>query len=158
MPDSLKLELRVYRLPEDASSQQCLVERAEEDLLCAISLYRNGSCGYKPLVTVCYLLHQALEKWLKLFIAVKGIPLNAKTHDLDSRIRAIEQIIDGLCDIRKDIEEIDPKLMDHKFPGDLRYNDTPPEIDEYINVLMHAVFRVRKLIKKHLNQISEGPS
>jgi hypothetical protein len=86
-----KLELLVYRLPEDASAQQPLIERAEEDLLCATSLYRRGAYGYSPLVTVCFLLYQALEKWLKVFIAVQGIPVSTKTHDFYSRFEAAKK-------------------------------------------------------------------
>lgn len=107
--NTLTSTLRVYRLPEEASSQQPLIERAEEDLLCALALYRQGACGYLPLVTVCYLLHQTLEKWLKLLIAVRGISASTRgQHDLYNRINAIEALIPEFSEIREDIEKVDP--------------------------------------------------
>jgi len=150
--DGLRSTLRLYRLPGDASAQQPLIERAEEDLLCALSLYRQGTCGYSPLVTVCFLLHQALEKWLKVLIAVKGIHVSAKTHDLYSRLEAAKEVDPEFEDIRKKIEEIELTIMDHKFPGDLRYNETPPDIEQYVEVLIKAAFATRKLVKRALKR------
>jgi len=144
--------LKVYRLPEDASSQQRLIERAEEDLLCAVALYRQGACGYLPLVTTCYLLHQALEKWLKLLIAVRGIPVSAKAHDLYNRIVALEKLDPEFKKIQEEIEGTDPMLMDHNFPGNLRYNEIPTDIEQYIKALISAVFRTRRLSKQYLDQ------
>lgn len=151
--DGLRSTLHVYRLPEDASSQQPLIERAEEDLLCAVTLYHRGACGYLPLVTTCYLLHQALEKWLKLLIAVRGISVSAKgPHDLYNRIVALEKLHPEFKEIRKEIEGVDPMLMDQKFPGNLRYNEIPTDIEQYIKALMSAVFRTRRLARQYLDQ------
>lgn len=150
--DSLRSTLHVYRLPEDANSQQPLIERAEEDLLCAVALYRRGACGYLPLVTTCYLLHQALEKWLKLLIAVRGISVSTKgQHDLYNRIVALESSVPEFKKIREEIERIDPMLMDHKFPGNLRYNEIPTDIEQYIKALISAVFKTRRLVKRCLD-------
>lgn len=64
---ALKSALHVYRLPENATSHQPLIERAEEDLLCALALYRQGACGYLPLVTVCY-TPADIEQYIKVLI------------------------------------------------------------------------------------------
>ena len=45
-------------------SQQSWIDRAEEDLLCAVFLCRQR-INYSPLANICYLLHQSIEKWLK---------------------------------------------------------------------------------------------
>lgn len=42
--------------------------------------------------------------------------------------------------------------MDHKFPGNLRYNEIPTDIEQYIKVLIPAVFRIRRLAKQYLDQ------
>lgn len=152
---SLSSVLRVYRLPKETSSQQPLIERAEEDLLCALALHRQGACGYLPLVTVCYLLHQALEKWLKLLIAVRGIHISTKTHDLYRRFEAVEEAEPVFGDIRSQIEEIAPEIMAHKFPGNLRYNETPPDIERYVQVLIKAAFATRRLVKRTLKRTLE---
>ena len=150
---SLRSTLQVYRLPEDASPQQPLIERAEEDLLCAVALYRQGACDYLPLVTICYLLHQALEKWLKLLIAVRGMSASTKgQHDLYNRIKAIETSVPEFREIREKIEEMDPILMDHKFPGNLRYTETPADIEQYVEVLIPTVFKTRRLVKRCLSE------
>lgn len=149
--DSLQMTLNVYRLPEDASAQQALIERAEEDLLCALSLYRKGVCGYLPLVTVCFLLHQAVEKWLKVLIAVKGITVNSKQHDLYSRLEALMRVDSAFEEVKLQIEAANIEIMDHKFPGNLRYSETSSDIEQYINTLMKAAFAVRKIAKRHFN-------
>jgi HEPN domain-containing protein len=149
--DGLKSTLRLYRLPEEASTQQPLIERAEEDLLCVLSLYRQGACGYSALVTVCFLLHQALEKWLKAFIAVQGFRVSTKTHDLYNRFQAVEEVDPAFGDIRSKLE-IAPEIMAHEFPGNLRYNETPPDIEQYVEVLIKAAFATRKLVKRALKR------
>jgi HEPN domain-containing protein len=149
--DGLRSTLRLYRLPEKASAQQPLIERAEEDLLCALSLYRQGACGYSPLITVCFLLHQAMEKWLKAFIAVQGIHVSPNgQHDLLSRLEAAKIVQSAFADIQSKIEEIEPEIMAHKFPGNLRYNETPPDIERKVEVLIKAAFATRRLVKRTL--------
>ena len=152
--DGLKSTLRLYKLPEEASAQQPLIERAEEDLLCALSLYRQGACGYSPLVTVCFLLHQALEKWLKAFIAVRGIRVSSKKHDIHSRFKAVEGAEPAFGDIRNKLEVV-PEIMAHEFPGNLRYNETLPDIEQYVEVLIKAAFATRRLVKRTLQRTLE---
>jgi HEPN domain-containing protein len=149
----LRSTLRLYKLPENASAQQPFIDRAEEDLLCAVSLYRQGACGYSPLVIVCFLLHQALEKWLKAFIAVQGISVPKKgQHDLLSRLEAAKTVEPAFADIQSKIEETEPAIMAHNFPGNLRYNETPPNIEQYVEVLIKAAFATRKLVKRALKR------
>lgn len=153
----LKPFLVFYRLQEELSTQQALIERAEEDLLCAVSLYRRGACGYSPFVTVCFLTHQALEKWLKAFIAVEGIPVSAKQHDLYSRLVIVEKVLPAVETVRNSIEEVDPEILGHKFPGDLRYNETPADVERYVKLLIKAAFSVRRLVKQFLKRkVKEG--
>lgn len=148
--------LNISKLPQEFITQQAVIERAEEDLLCAVSLHRRGACGYSPFVTICFLLHQAMEKWLKAFIAVQGIQVSAKgQHDLYSRFEAAESQAPQFESIRKIIEEVAPEILDHKFPGNLRYNETPTDIERYIEVLITATFAVRRLVKQQLEKLKE---
>ena len=149
----LRSTLRLYKLPETACAQQPFIDRAEEDLLCALSLYRHGACGYSPLVTVCFLLHQSLEKWLKVFIAVQRISVPTKgQHELLSRLEAAKTLEPAFADIQSKIEKIEPAIMAHNFPGNLRYNETPPDIEKYVEVLIKASFATRKLVKQALKR------
>lgn len=152
--DGLKSFLRVYELPDDYQSQQPFIERAEEDLLCAVMLSRHGACNYLPLVTVCYLLHQAIEKWLKLLIAVRAMPGSTQgQHDLYSRFTTVGKLEPQFLTIRDSIEAVNGEIMGHKFPGDLRYNEPPTDIGQYIQALMTAAFATRRLAKRSLRRL-----
>jgi HEPN domain-containing protein len=152
----LRSTLQLYKLAENASAQQPLIERAEEDLLCALFLYRHGACGYSPLVTVCFLLHQAMEKWLKAFIAVQGISVRPNgQHDLLSRLEAAKSVQSAFADVQSKIEEIEPEIMAHTFPGNLRYTETPRDIERKVEVLIKAAFVTRRLVKQTLPRTSE---
>ncbi|MDD5205078.1 MAG: HEPN domain-containing protein [Desulfobacterales bacterium] len=105
--ESLSQKLSVYELPEDKAVHQPYVDRAEEDLLCAISLYRRGACGYAPLNNVCYLLHQAIEKWLKLLIEVRVGTSPQKNHDLFVLLSAIADLDPAFLSIRDEIEALE---------------------------------------------------
>lgn len=157
--ESLAKWLTLYELPEDKAKQQPYIERAEEDLLCAVSLYRRGACGYLPLNNVCYLLHQAIEKWLKLFIAVgrvEGVPTRGQhAHDLRLFLTAIEALDPEFLRIRGMIEAVDGQMMDHRFPGSLRYEATKPETDQHVETLMSVAFRTRRLVKRCLKLLEE---
>ncbi len=39
------------------------------------------------------------------------------------------------------IENIDNRIMDHTFPGSLRYGETPDNVIQYIDVLNRNGFR-----------------
>ncbi len=50
------------------------------------------------------------------------------------------------------IENIDNRIMDHTFPGSLRYGETPDNVIQYIDVLIETVLDKRRLAKRILNQ------
>jgi HEPN domain-containing protein len=153
--ESLVERLSAYKLPEDKADQQRFIDRAEEDLLCAVSLCRGGARGYLPLVTVCYLLHQAIEKWLKLLISVLSIGVSTKgtnAHNLRLFLTEIGKLEPEFLSIQDNIEVVDGEMLEHRFPGDLRYKETPSEIDLYIKVLLKAAFTTRRLVKRHLKK------
>ena len=146
--------LLVYQLPDGWEAQQRYIDRAEEDLLCAVGLCRRGTFGYIPLVNVCYLLHQAIEKWLKMLIAVQGVAV-PRLHELHLLLDAVAAREPQVMRIRDMIVEVDEVLLSQKFPSNLRYEETPPEVERYIDVLMRAAFMLRKIAKRWLRR--EGP-
>ncbi len=104
-----------------------------------------------------FLLHQTLEKWLKAFIAVQGITASARgQHDLYRRFEAVENKESAFGEIWRMIKEVAPEILDHKFPGNLRYNETPADIEQYVEVLLKATFAVRRIVKRKLNETKEG--
>jgi hypothetical protein len=161
--------LITFTLPDDLQSQQPLVDRAEEDLMCAICLYRDGACGYPPLLNICYLLLQGIEKWLKVFIAIQDIriptnqdiriPIKGRdSHNLSRFFAAVAEHEPDFERIQKKIEEVEPELLSHKFFVDLRYNDTPVEVENYIQTLIPAAFDTRRVVKKFLKRRQHDPN
>lgn len=121
--------------------------------MCAIWLCRGSNRRYSPLTNVCYLLHQAVEKWIKVVHAVAGIPeVNAKKegHDLGRLLEPLEAKYPEFSSIRTMIEEVDGGLLRQRFPADLRYEEIMPEIERYVAVLMRAAFLVRRTAKTWL--------
>jgi hypothetical protein len=154
--------LIVFTLPEDLQPQQPLVDRAEEDLMCAICLYREGACGYPPLLNICYLLLQGIEKWLKVFIAVQdvtGVPTKGRdSHNLSRFFTAVAEHEPAFEEIRQKIEATDAQLLSHDFNVNLRYNDTPTEIETYIEKLIPAAFDTRRVVKRFLKRRQYAPN
>jgi hypothetical protein len=106
-------------------------------------------------------LHQAIEKWLKLFIAVRrveGVPTKGKNaHNLGLFLKATGKVEPKFLDLLKKIEAVDGNLLEHKFPGDLRYNETPSDIERHVETLMSAAFTTRRLVKRCLTGRPHAP-
>ena len=153
--------LTVFTLPSDLQSQQSLIDRAEEDLMCAICLYREGACGYLPLLNICYLLLQGIEKWLKVYIEIRditGVSTKGRdSHNISRFFNAVAEREPDLERIQREVESIEPELLSHKFNVDLRYNDTPTEIENYIETLIPAAFDTRRVVKRFLKRRQEAP-
>lgn len=119
------------------------------------TFYRRGIFGYIPLVNICYLLHQTIEKWLKLFVAVNGIPVSNSTwwrHDLNKLFEAAGGKEPIFLEIKETINGVDGFLLEHAYPGNLRYNETPLEIELHVGVLMQVAFVVRRVVKRWLRK------
>lgn len=153
--------LTVFTLPSDLQRQQPLIDRAEEDLMCAICLYREGACGYLPLLNICYLLLQGIEKWLKVFIATQGIlgvPTRGRdAHNLERFFTEVARHEQDFEVIRQRIAEADPQLLSHDFYVNLRYNDTPTEIENCIETLISTAFDTRRVVKRFLKRRQDAP-
>lgn len=60
---------------------QDLLDQAEEDLFCALGCLRRNP--HEPLNEICYLLHQSLEKWIKVALQMSKGKFPYK-HELGS--------------------------------------------------------------------------
>ncbi|MCX8171798.1 MAG: HEPN domain-containing protein [Candidatus Bathyarchaeota archaeon] len=154
--------LRVFILPDRISNEQRLVDRAEEDLLCAVHLLRKPPFGRYTPAHVCYLLHQSIEKWLKVLLLYnKG--KYPKLHNLDELFQNVIQSTDHhlsntISRVKDLIEEVDEwvessagvwelKILDRNFQDNLRYNKDDPN-DVQVWVLLKCAFKIRKIVKR----------
>jgi len=85
------------------------------------------------------------------FLAVQGFSVS-KRHDLLSPLEVAKTVEPAFADIQSKIEEIEPAIMAHNFPGNLRYHETSPDIEQYVEVLIKAAFATRKLVKRALKR------
>ncbi len=146
--------LKVYQLSKDSASQQCLIDRAEEDLFCASWLLRRRKySSFMPHVTICFLLHQATEKWLKLFLVTASLPEGSASHALRERFERAGGKEPDFLKVKDRIGEVDEEILENRFPGNLRYNETPEEVEDYIKILLYAAFRTRRLVKRFLKTV-----
>jgi len=150
--DAQIVYLKTFQLPEDLQSQQLWIDRAEEDLFTAVILCRKRQV-YVPLMNICYFLHQSIEKWLKLFLSIKGILAKGDKHHLDKLLQRAESLDSQFADVRSEIDAIDPQILGPNFASStLRYGETltEREIKSDIKALMKAAFKTRRLVKQCL--------
>ena len=146
--------LRVCELPEDLASQQHFIDRAEEDLFCAMYLYRRGICGIVPYVVICFLLHQATEKWLKAFLPVARLPTK-KIHELSYLFDQAAMEEPEFLEVKAELDKVERQILEQRFPSDLRYEDTRENVEDCINTLLQAAFRTRRLVKRWIKRSEE---
>jgi hypothetical protein len=135
------------------NTAQNLLDQADEDFLCAIGCLRN--CQHDPLNEVCYLLHQSLEKWLK-------VALQMSNGNFPHSHKIKEDILPEFCgenpDItqKPDLREVRiffgrlPIVIDKSYPSYVRYRENNHSLNEHVEVLLGGVFLTRRLVKKWL--------
>jgi len=100
---------------------------------------------------VCYLLHQSLEKWLKIYLTVNGVAFNLNTHNLLDLINLamIHDIIfhETYCTLVAHQEMVFKK--ENKTSNDLRYG-SDDGLDNLLYPLLRATFLTRRLVKRTL--------
>lgn len=151
--------MRVLQLREDWSSQQVWVDRAEEDLICAISMYKRRKCLYIPCNNICYLFLQGIEKWLKLLIPViAAADPTVKIKDPKDYGHNLRLLYETAC---KKIPELENSkimlegvsrqisLLHHKAPDNFRYDDLN-DAEECARILHKAAQKTRQNIKQFL--------
>lgn len=152
------------------SDQQPLLDRAQEDLICAIFLHERNPCGYYPASNICYLLHQSIEKSLKALLAITGKKYG-KTHSLHELFdnlsghqittnypkmtqQAVRVMINKINSIKSEIEGLDPRILDRRFQSNLRYDEVDPQIDEYIKLLMKSALKMQGILRYIIKKIT----
>lgn len=152
--------MKVFELPttndRQPHSQQVFIDRAEEDFLCALSMWRRGRCSHLPITNICYLLHQCIEKWLKAFLAINSLEIPKKyqrTHSLGKFLEIAKQRESLFAELRQKIADKEPKLLEASFPGNLRYSETPEEIEDYVKLLLCIVIDVRRIAKNNFRKV-----
>lgn len=153
--------LCTYQIPNPKDSEtrkiaQNLLDQAEEDLFFAIGCLRKNP--FDPLNQVCYLLHQSLEKWVKVALHMSSGRF-IHSHDLGKDLLPVlcndQPDLNKAPDLRpvKEILEAFPLLKDNNYPSQVRYRENEKNgynLYAHLVILLDAVFLTRLLVKKWL--------
>lgn len=134
-------------------SQQRWIDHAEEDLLAAIYLCREKK-QYFPHSTICYLLHQSIEKWLKAFLEINGITMG-KTHNLFVLLKRAGEKDEFFSRSLQLLDQNIPIVLEEKFSSDLlRYSNSEELLntDKIVAMLFPLVFKIRRIVKSRIRQ------
>jgi len=122
--------------------------RAEEDLFCALFLVRHAR-GYLPLNNICYLLHQSLEKWLKIYLAMNGSEFEF-THDLGYLLNVATRLDLSFHTIYCMLAPHGEVILDKRASSrNMRYG-AGNGLDEALDTLIRANFHTRRKVKRFL--------
>ncbi len=88
--------------------------RADEDLAVIEELLRSDPQAYAS--TICFHAQQAVEKYLKALLAVKGVDF-PKTHDLDFLLTECRKITSGELD-NLDLRSLTDFGVSVRYPDD----------------------------------------
>jgi len=159
--------LQTYQIPNpDNKSKtrevaQELIDQAEEDLFCALGCWRHNP--HEPFNEICYLLHQSLEKWIKVALQMSYGSFRP-SHDLSVLLRPLctnkssankqkkrrqGPILDPVAELLGE----EPILMGRNYPDNIRYrtsNTDDYDLKKHMKVMFKAVCRARQLIKRWL--------
>ncbi len=137
-------------LPNESQYDQAqsFVNHAEGDLECTIALCEVRQQDIFTVSVLCYLLHQALEKWLKAYIVVFELPFD-RTHSLQTLLDCCakhDKDFDAIRDLFNSGEH--EVMLAQSFPADLRYEMewSFEQLLDFAEVLTHALVRVRQLV------------
>lgn len=144
----MKEEIVILRVKNKAIQE--LIERAEYDLLCAIYLSRHGAFGTPSPENVIYLLHQSIEKWLKVVIHTqqKNLPKKDQIHDLEKLLGKTESYHACFSHIWQLLIEGN-KFLDEKYGKNIRYQSYD-NAENDIYLWIDAAFTTRRIAKRWL--------
>ncbi len=167
-------QLRTYSITiptEDTSEDtyvtrkvaQDLLDQAEEDLFCALGCLRRNP--HEPLNEICYLLHQSLEKWIKVALQMSTGTF-PHHHHLEKLLQpfCIEESENNKPEL-KDVFRIlsaEPALMGNNYPDHVRYRVRENgervyrTLSPHARLLVDAVFLTRRLVKRWLKYKDES--
>ena len=114
--------------------------RANEDLAVMEDLRNSNPEGFTS--TICFHAQQAVEKFLKAFLAFSDIDF-PRTHDVDYLLMECQKIDSASFDI--DLKSLTEFGVSVRYPDDL-YIPTPDESKEYSQIAIAISEIVKKLI------------
>jgi HEPN domain-containing protein len=118
-------------------------QKAENDLL---NVQNNLKVGHYAGDTVCFHCQQAVEKYLKGFLAWHEVPF-AKTHDLLALLRQVGQITDA------DAEMLSASLLLlDRYSVSIRYSQEYEEEpdEEEVQEAVEAAYAIRTWVRSRL--------
>ena len=114
--------------------------RANEDLAVIKDLHSSNPEGLTS--TICFHAQQAVEKFLKAFLAFSDIDF-PRTHDVDYLLMECQKIDSASFDI--DLKSLTEFGVSVRYPDDF-YIPTPDESNEYSQIAIAISEIVEKII------------
>lgn len=158
--------LLTYQIPilkedtyETRKAAQSLIDQADEDLFCALGCRRRNP--HEPLNEICYLLHQSLEKWIKVAHQM-SFGRYPHSHDLKELLLPFLKSNDSnnndqkttaeTLDLSSVLRELNAEMIltDKNYPDRVRYRmkiEGKFSLNAHADILLQAVFLARRLIK-----------
>lgn len=85
------------------------------------------------------------------------IPINnLRTHDLRLLLISAATAEPSFAAAIEMVDGVEGRILKQTFPSDLRYEETPAEIEDYCDVLLKTAFLVRRIVKKWLRRLGNG--
>jgi hypothetical protein len=148
--------MRVFEVILD-EEHQTLAELADLDLLAALHLLKSCRAGEMLLAQqICYLLHQSMEKWIKLSNQIggssKNLRANGKNHSLKYLFDEPLLGTEFVC-ICERIEIIDERILEQSFASAIRYSSVF-EVDapNLAFLMLPIAFECRRTAKSYMKQ------
>ncbi len=157
--------LQTYQIPNPDNKSKArevaqeLIAQAEEDLFCALGCWRHNP--HEPFNEICYLLHQSLEKWIKVALQMSYGSFR-RSHNLGVLLRPLctnklgvnkqkkKRIQGPELDVVMEILGAEPVLIGKNYPDQIRYRESDTndyDLKNHVRILFKAVCRVRQLVK-----------
>ena len=114
--------------------------RAREDLAVMKDLHSSNPAGFTS--TICFHAQQAVEKFLKAFLAFHEVDF-PRTHDVDYLLMECQKIDSKSFQI--DLKSLTEFGVSVRYPDDF-YVPTPDESNEYSQIAIAISEKVEKLI------------
>jgi HEPN domain-containing protein len=114
--------------------------RAREDLAVMKDLHNSNPSGYTS--TICFHAQQAVEKYLKAFLAFHDIDF-PRTHDVDYLLMECQKIDSKSFNL--DLKSLTEFGVSVRYPDDF-FIPSPDESSEYTEIAIEVSKIVEKLI------------
>ena len=115
--------------------------RAREDIAVLKDLHKSNPEGYTS--TICFHAQQAVEKYLKTFLAIHDVDF-PRTHDVDYLLMECQKIDSDSFNI--DLKSLTEFGVSVRYPDDF-YVPTTNESQEYSEIALNISEVIEKLLK-----------